>query len=55
MKIAAFAAAICVTAASLAPLPAFAAPHGWHSKKVCKMVRHGHHSKRVCKIVRVRR
>jgi hypothetical protein len=55
MKIAAFAAAVCVTAASLAPLPALAAPHDWHSKKVCKMVRQGHHAKRVCKMVRVRR
>lgn len=54
MRIAVLAVAVCVMAASFAPLPARAAPHGWHIKKTCKMVRQGHHSKRVCKTQRVR-
>jgi hypothetical protein len=55
MKFVALITAALVTTAAIVPVSASAAPHGWHTKKVCKQVKQGHHTKRVCKTVRVRR
>jgi len=54
MKLLALATAGLVAAAVMAPAPVAAARHGWHTKKVCKVVWKGHHKVRKCSTVRVR-
>ena len=54
MKFVALIAATVVAAAALTPVPADAARHGWHNKRVCKTVWRGHHKVRKCRVVKVR-